>query len=298
MDGSSNAGVNAAHLHRPSSTNSGFDIDNSFLGGIQNFADTADITSGNDDLASFLHPDLFEQGDSGSSAQAQAQPGFQNAFNHASRESHSPALPQYHPSQQRFPGQPQYSNQSLYDGRNMYQQSFDPRMLQQQRSTQSPAPLDQYTYQHQPFNQNYLHAQAQQRQTPTPMQQYPPTTSQNYAPYSTWDSRTAGGLSQFQGFPEQTSQSSHNFIDPTLFNGSQLQNMSASYASLASRQQYQPSPYFSKPGGGGTLDPRSLQGQSQYLQQQQPTQSQLHQIHPSFQSGMSAFITTIHVLTS
>ncbi|RMZ79616.1 hypothetical protein DV737_g3319, partial [Chaetothyriales sp. CBS 132003] len=205
MDGSSNADVNTSHMPRPDTTSADFAITNNFLGAIQTYPDPNDVSVSNDDLSNFLHPDLFEHTDAGTTTQ-QPQPPFQSAFDqHRLRQSQSPALPAYNTSQ---------------------------------------------------------------------------------PPYSTQSHRTQAAFNGYQGFQDQNQQPGHAFVDPSVFNGAQVQAINGNYQPVAPQQRYQSSPYFPKPGSSVTIDPRNLQDQQQFLfnqqhlQQPQQLGQQLPQLQP------------------
>jgi len=194
MEPSNNTSVNTTPLPHSDSNNSYA----GFLGGIQNYAATTD-QSGNDDLQEYFHPDLFDPPDvtiNGQQQQQQSQT-FQSAFNqHASRQSQSPALPAYHPSQQTFTQHPQYSQQS-FDPRTMFQsqQTFDPRFYQQ-RPSPSPAPLDRFPYQNTTYPSQNYHQQpvnTQQSNSATPTLTYA-QNQQTYSPFINFDSRNSSHL--------------------------------------------------------------------------------------------------------
>jgi hypothetical protein len=234
MDHSNKTSINTSHLHH--TDNNLGDPYPPFLGDIHNFAAAADQTPGNDDIQEFFHPDLFDTQDAtttGEPQPQQQQQNYQSAFTqHASRQSQSPALPAYNPSQHGFTQPPQFT-QSSFDPRTMYQgqQSYDPRFYQQ-RPSHSPSPVEQYPYQNpnfhpQTYHQQAMNLQQQQRQSVTPT----PTYTQNqqaYSPFVNFDSRNAPQLQhqnshmmQYNTYHDPNQKPSHNFVDPSLLNASQ-----------------------------------------------------------------------------
>jgi hypothetical protein len=164
-----------------------------FLAGIHTYGPPADQATNNDDLQKYFHPDLFDTQDITAPGPQQHQPqhNYQSAFTqHASRQSHSPALPAYEPNQPQFSHQPPFT-QASFDPRTMYQnqQSFDPRFYQQ-RPSHSPAPLEQYPYQNNYHPQTFQHPQLQQRQVSSPAPAFP-NNQQSYNPYVNFDSRNS-----------------------------------------------------------------------------------------------------------
>ncbi|RMZ91942.1 hypothetical protein DV736_g832, partial [Chaetothyriales sp. CBS 134916] len=148
-----------------------------------------------------------------------------------------------------------------------------PDQNDQPRPTPSPAPLDHFQYQNSPFKQTYL--QPHQRQS-TPSQQFHPPRPQTYSPFGGWDSRTQPAFGGYQGFQDQNQQPGHRFVDPSIFNGTQVQNINGNYQPIVPQQQYQSSPYYTKAGSGVTIDPRALQDQQQFLYNQQHLQRPQH----------------------
>ena len=282
---SNNTSINASHLQH-ANLNTSYP---EFLGGIQSAATTNERSNGNDDFNDWFHPDLFDNQDDTPSEQQQQQQrqpqNFQSAFNaQASRQSQSPALPAYNPTQQTFTQPQQYHPQTTFDPRtyqHQHQQSFDPR-LYPQRPSQSPAPMEPYSFQNTSYPpQNYQQQQMnfQQRPSATPTPSY--SQQPSYSPYGSFDSRPqlhmptqTSYLRQFQN-PEQSQKPSQNFVNPNMLNAgqdnfmngvylSQLEteicpNLSGQYSSIAQRP-IQASQIY--PPQGTSLDPRfqSYQG--------------------------------------
>lgn len=271
MDPSNNNSIGTTHLPQREHSNGYTD----FLGGIHNFATAAEQPIGHDDIEQFFDPALFASSAQDGSAtshqgapqQGQQQPNYQSAFNqHAARQSQSPALPAYNPTQHHFAQHSQFT-QPVYDPRaNMYQNqqpTFDPRFYQQ-RPSPSPAPLEQYQYPPSNFSaQNYPQPQIggprTQSNTPTPnFSQH----QQSYSPFINFDSRTSGHMQtqnshmiQYNGYQEPNQKPSHGFVNPSLLNAGQESYMTNQYPQ-APQRPIQPSPYLHQ--AGQTIDPRSL----------------------------------------
>ncbi|KAK5937504.1 hypothetical protein PMZ80_010124 [Knufia obscura] len=243
-----------------------------FLHGVQDFADI------DGDHQTQFDPALFSDNSLASFPQPQpSQPAHSN-FNQAQRQtqSQSPALPQFKPAQNTYPGQTY--GQNAYNQRPMGQ-AFDPQLLS--RPTPSPGPFDQFSYQPQHMNYgqhqfDYSHnAFQQQRQSSTPSQAFRPQVSQQSQYYMNPARPSPQPQAQTQiqqsqhpnmSYPfQQGHQTQHRFIEPSMLNaqGQLHQNMSQPPSS----RQMESSPYFTKAGQGATLDPRALQMQ-QYTEMQ------------------------------
>ena len=224
-----------------------------FLPGIQNYA-THDTT--NDTSMLNFDPALFEgQDNSNHGIQSQpqrpeAQPRQQSFSNTSinqqnSGRTQSPALPAFTQSQQyaqhtQFP-------QSLYGQHNFVSQhSYDPQ-FNYARSSQSPAPFNQYSYGNHFGGQNYAEPMiTQQRPSQSPAQQYS-TTQQNYAQYASFlPQRHDPDMAQFANSRTPSQTTSQQFIAPSMLDG----NHGGRYAQIP-QHQLQPSQsglYYPRPG--------------------------------------------------
>ncbi|KAG9788235.1 hypothetical protein ABEF93_005647 [Exophiala dermatitidis] len=270
MDSSTNGPMNGSQpANNPSYT---------FLESVHNFAASDALQDGGEDYSQYFDPALFDNTTIGPGFSQQQQTMSQNFNPNVARQSNSPALPQYNPSQQNY-SMGQYQ-QGLYDSRQMPQHNYDPGFYA--RPSASPVGFDSsYGYHAQmPFNgQNYDTQQAHvpARQTPTPTANYQPRQQQpspyvNIGPRPSQLSQSPG-MMQYPSYQEQQSQHTSNpFVDPSLLTASQLNNPNQPGSSFQPHQQFIAPSYF-KPGS--TIDPQSLQGQQPFQPVQQPQQQSL-----------------------
>ncbi|OQU95079.1 hypothetical protein CLAIMM_01340 isoform 2 [Cladophialophora immunda] len=294
MDPSTNSSLNGAQHAKGQSYG--------LLDGIQAYAGSDSLHNG-EDLSRFFDPDLFDSTTLGSSY---AQPSLsmsQDYDTNARRQSGTPDVQQYTVPQQTF-SHHQYS-QPFYDSRPMSQPNYDPRFY----SGPSPSPVgfdggypyqSQMGYPNQQFGAQQL--SMQQRQTPTPSQNYPPrqqhqqpqqpqpqqSTFVNIGPRPTQLSHVQStDMRRFGAFQDPTHQPSNHFVDPSLLNANQMMHTSKkvdcilheSFADIVlpdnnhpfqTQQPFMATPYFKS---ASTVDPRSLQG-GQPLQPMPPATSQ------------------------
>ena len=178
MDSTTNSGMNSTHVQQDANGSQ-----YNFLNGVESYGGSSNLQSNNNEYAEFFDPALFDNSTLGHGFSQQPSPA-QSAFtSNAARQSHSPALPQYHSTQPSY--QPQYQP-PFYDSRSLTQSPYDPRYYS--RPSPSPVPLDpSYSYQtHLGYAQNYGQQQlsmSMPQQNPTPLQPNYQPRQQSLASY-------------------------------------------------------------------------------------------------------------------
>jgi len=248
-----NIGMNGSHLQNQNQNQNDNPPSYTFLNGIDLFA-ASDNPPSNSAAHEFnWDPELF------ATAEEFTQPShpLASAYNqHASRQSDSPALPQYNPQQNAFTHS-QYS-QPLYQSRpHSTQPSFDPQYLN--RPSPSPGPFEQYNYHsniHHPA-QGYNLGSLPQRQASATPQTYPQRQSQPYHPYMNFSARPSQlppphtTDSFFNSFEQHQQQPTNNYVNPSLLTANDVGHLNGNQPNFQQRQQFSPSPYFSKAGSTG-----------------------------------------------
>jgi hypothetical protein len=154
---------------------------NSFIDGIQAYAEEPISSANNDDFGAFSwNPNLFNNTEQTPTFQQQPTTASQLYTQSISRQPASPALPQYGTSQTNF--QNQYAH-TTFDPRHLSQPSFENHFLS--RMSPSPGPYSSYALQ-QPMSYPNREQTLQSSQTfnvhPGAMQQRPqPVANQNFA---------------------------------------------------------------------------------------------------------------------
>lgn len=271
MDSSTTPGMNGTHLQHQYHGDSSF---SNFINDMEAYASNDGI-SGNDDYSTFpWDPALFAGNESTSGyvqqpqqqqQQQQSQPMQANLNQTLTRQSNSPALQPQHPSHTPYPPQPNYTH-SLYEHRNMGQPSFDDRFMS--RPSASPTSFDQHqVYQQMPygnygFQQQYPRQSSppnpyyQSRPVQRPIQPSPQPMPINVHAQSQLSQTPQMDNMQVHRFPQAQQRSTHAFINPSMINTSQMVAMNGTQqqnTDVQQRQQYQPPPYFQKPGSTGML---------------------------------------------
>ncbi|KAJ9611325.1 hypothetical protein H2200_004509 [Cladophialophora chaetospira] len=270
---------------------------NSILDGIQNYAGSDSIPSG-EDIAGFFDPELFDTTVNNGFSQASLSMSQDFDIN-GSRQSHTPEIHQYGASQQNF-SQHQFPPQ-FYNSQQMNQSTFDPRLYS--RPSPSPVGFDGgYSYQSQmgytPQNFSAQQMNIPQRQTQSSSQNYPPR--QQPSPFVNIAQRPSQlphvqntDLMRYGSFQLQDQQhQSNRFVDPSLLTANQTMHSSnTNNNTFQPQQSYMHPSYFR---AESTLDPRSMQG-LQSLQALPPAKSPQpgNEIHLSFGSKVTNAVVII-----